>query len=193
MPAGERLATLAGPTAVLGIQPQHTASQHKPQTVYNLEVQGQHVFRVTSNGLLVHNSYGNAPRVGHSYPPNVTTNAARKAHRTDVATSTWTNHGYKHLQARTLDDAKAFSSNGGAAQYLPGVNNKALEKLAAQKGFVIEHGKTKYFFYKSDKVIGYDNGTATQWIRAEISSRMYHGHPMRVDRLPKAVRDAFGL
>ncbi len=73
------------------------------------------------------------------------------------------------------------------------MNNKALEKLAAQKGFVIEHGKTKYFFYKSDKVIGYDNGTATQWIRAEISSRMYHGHPMRVDRLPKAVRDAFGL
>jgi len=53
---GERLATLAGPTAVLGIQPQHTAGQHKPQTVYNLEVQGQHVFRVTSNGLLVHNT-----------------------------------------------------------------------------------------------------------------------------------------
>jgi hypothetical protein len=50
--AGERLATLAGPTAVLGIKP-----QHKPQTVYNLEVQGQHVFRVTSNGLLVHNAY----------------------------------------------------------------------------------------------------------------------------------------
>jgi len=50
--AGERLATLAGPTAVLGIQPQQAA-----QTVYNLEVQGQHVFRVTSNGLLVHNSY----------------------------------------------------------------------------------------------------------------------------------------
>ena len=53
--AGERLVTLAGPTAVLGIQPQHKAGQHKPQTVYNLEVQGQHVFRVTSNGLLVHN------------------------------------------------------------------------------------------------------------------------------------------
>ena len=47
---------------MLGIQPQHTAGQHTPQTVYNLEVQGQHVFRVTSNGLLVHNSYGNAPR-----------------------------------------------------------------------------------------------------------------------------------
>ena len=30
--AGERLATLAGPTAVLGIQPQNTAGQHKPQT-----------------------------------------------------------------------------------------------------------------------------------------------------------------
>ena len=53
MSAGERLATLAGPTAVLGIQPQQA-----PQTVYNLEIQGQHVFRVTGNGLLVHNSYG---------------------------------------------------------------------------------------------------------------------------------------
>ena len=36
---------------MLGIQPQQA-----PKTVYNLEVQGQHVFRVTSNGLLVHNS-----------------------------------------------------------------------------------------------------------------------------------------
>jgi hypothetical protein len=43
---------------VLGIQPQHTTGQHTAQTVYNLEVQGQHVFRVTSNGLLVHNTYG---------------------------------------------------------------------------------------------------------------------------------------
>ncbi len=41
---------------MLGIQPKHTAGQQAPQTVYNLEVQGQHVFRVTSNGLLVHNS-----------------------------------------------------------------------------------------------------------------------------------------
>jgi len=53
--AGERLVTLAGPTAVLGIQPQHTAGQHtagqhKPKTVYNLEVQGQHVFRLGKHG-----------------------------------------------------------------------------------------------------------------------------------------------
>jgi len=63
---------------VLGIQPQQA-----PQTVYNLEVQGQHVFRVTSNGLLVHNSYaddiaklagdtakkmfGKAPKTGGKY------------------------------------------------------------------------------------------------------------------------------
>ncbi len=43
---------------MLGIQPQQA-----PQTVYNLEIQGQHVFRVTSNGLLVHNMC--APRVGN--------------------------------------------------------------------------------------------------------------------------------
>ena len=46
-----------------------------PQTVYNLEVQGQHVFRVTSNGSLVHNDcptrtghgafgWGKAPKTG---------------------------------------------------------------------------------------------------------------------------------
>ncbi len=62
MSAGERLATLTGPTAVLGIQPKHTAGQQAPQTVYNLEVQGQHVFRVTSNGLLVHNDCPTAPK-----------------------------------------------------------------------------------------------------------------------------------
>ena len=64
---GERLATLAGPTAVLGIQPQHT-----PQTVYNLEVQGQHVFRFTSNGLLVHNTCDFSKELG------LTAQAARR-------------------------------------------------------------------------------------------------------------------
>ncbi len=59
MSAGERLATLAGPTAVLGIQPQQAL-----QTVYNLEVQGQHVFRVTSNGLLVHNTCATSTKWG---------------------------------------------------------------------------------------------------------------------------------
>lgn len=125
--------------------------------------------------------------------PITLTYAARKAHRKEVAESTWTSHGRKHLQARTLDEARIFSSDGGAAQYVPGLNNKALEKLATQKGFVIDRGNTKYFYYKSDKIIGYDNGTETQWIRAEITSRVYHGHPMRVDRLPKDVRDEFGL
>jgi len=55
---------------VLGIQPQHTASQHTPQTVYNLEVQGQHVFRVTSNGLLVHNTCAPKTALRYKLGPN---------------------------------------------------------------------------------------------------------------------------
>ncbi len=81
MSAGERLATLAGPAAVLGIQPQHTAGQHKPQTVYNLEVQGQHVFRVTSNGLLVHNAYADEIANGGRGLWKLTENAASKVMR----------------------------------------------------------------------------------------------------------------
>ena len=76
MSAGERLATLAGPTAVLGIKP-----QHKPKTVYNLEIQGQHVFRVTSNGLLVHNSYADDIANGGRGLWKLTENAASKVMR----------------------------------------------------------------------------------------------------------------
>lgn len=80
----------------------------------------------------------------------------------------------------------------GAAQYLPNVNNKALEKLATIKGHVIvQEGNTIYFYYKFQKNIGYDGGVATKWIRAEISSRTLHGHPMRYERLPKEVRDSY--
>jgi len=44
-----------------------------------------------------------------------------------VATPTTTN------KAKTVDQAIDYSSDGGAAQYALGVNNKALEKLTTQK------------------------------------------------------------
>ncbi|MDG9672348.1 hypothetical protein ONV78_31755 [Hahella sp. CR1] len=92
------------------------------------------------------------------------------------------------MKANTVEQAFQYSSNNGAAQYLPGINNKALKKLATQKGIVLEKpggSQTKYFFYKSDEVVGYDNGEATQWIRAEITSGTYHGHPINENRLLK--------
>ena len=48
---GERLDTLAGPVAVVGVE----RIGHHP-TVYNLEVHGEHVYRVTEDGVLVHNA-----------------------------------------------------------------------------------------------------------------------------------------
>ena len=75
----------------------------------------------------------------------------------------------------------------------PGINNKALERTATQKGFVLDKGNTQYFYQQFDRPIGYDNGTATTWIRAEITSKTYHGHPMRPDRLPAVVRKHFGI
>lgn len=102
-------------------------------------------------------------------------------------------HNYKHLQASTVDEAIEFSSNGGNAQYLPELSNGGLEMMALQKGFVIEHGGGYHAFAEFDQTIGYDNGEETSWIRAELTSGTYHGHPMSESRLPQAVRDHFGL
>ena len=66
---GERLDTLAGPVAVVGVE----RIGHHP-TVYNLEVHGEHVYRVTEDGVLVHNAgprdcLGGAGTHGHHSDP----------------------------------------------------------------------------------------------------------------------------
>ncbi|NBU17324.1 MAG: hypothetical protein EBS48_10020, partial [Actinobacteria bacterium] len=47
---GEQVDTLAGPVAVLSVERLESALD-----VYNIEVHGEHVFRVTADGVLVHN------------------------------------------------------------------------------------------------------------------------------------------
>ena len=76
------------------------------------------------------------------------------------------------------------------AQYLPNVNNKVIEKEALEKGHIIDNGNNDYYFiYDPGKVIGYDNGQPTSWIRAELTSGdVYHGHPIAGDRLNKYLR-----
>lgn len=127
---------------------------------------------------------------GHSYPPRensdpkVSDYEVRKQHRTEVANSEWSSHGSKHKRAKTVEEARVMSHK--AAQYLPDVNQKELEKLALQKGIVVQKtgtSTTKYFFYKSDKVIGFDSGVETMWIRSELTSGVYHGHPIAPARL----------
>jgi hypothetical protein len=48
---GERMDTLGGPVAVREVQ-----RLESPLDVYNIEVHGEHVFRVTADGVLVHNA-----------------------------------------------------------------------------------------------------------------------------------------
>ncbi len=95
----------------------------------------------------------------------------------------WSAHGNKHLKAITIEKAKSLSHVN--AQYLPGINNKSLEYEAMFKGIPIkEEGKNViYYIYDTGKVVGYDRGMPTTWIRAELSSKVYHGHPMADDRV----------
>lgn len=94
-------------------------------------------------------------------------------------------HGYKHTKAKNKEDAIKFSQR--EAQYSPDVNHAQLERLALERGQPVRHsGDTTYFFYKSDKIVGYDNGKPTYWMRAELTSGdVFHGHPMSVERVRK--------
>ncbi|MBN2910866.1 hypothetical protein JQC72_15305 [Polycladomyces sp. WAk] len=102
----------------------------------------------------------------------------------------------KHTDARTVDEAKRFSYKH--AQFLPNVDRKKLEKEALMKAeYVFVKNGVAYFFYDTGKIVGYDNGEPTTWIRAELpigdrSKPEYHGHPMskkRVDGyLKKSIR-----
>jgi hypothetical protein len=85
---------------------------------------------------------------------------------------------------------------GAASQYNRGVNNRAVERLAAQQGYV-EPGagtkKTIYFYHNTGEVVGYDGGRATTWVRAEITSNVLHGFPIHPDNLPPTIRRQAGL
>jgi len=85
-----------------------------------------------------------------------------------------------------------MSGGGGAAQYLPeadlgGISHKGLEKLALEKGVIVEHGGGYHAYLEFDRPIGYNNGKPTNWIRAELSGGVYHGHPFDPTKLPSAV------
>lgn len=122
----------------------------------------------------------------HTYLPEDKDNFRdRKDHRTLIANARWAKYD-KHMKAKSVEDAIRLSSTGlKHAQYVPGINVRLLEYTAMQRGIVHKkpNSTTLYFFYKSDSVVGYDQGKATQWIRAELTSGEFHGHPMNTDRL----------
>jgi len=108
---------------------------------------------------------------------------ARKQYTRIRQEAKWSAHGNKHLKAVNIEKAESLSHIN--AQYLPGVNNKSLEYEAMFKGIPVqEEGKNViYYIYDTKKVVGYDRGMPTTWIRAELSSGVYHGHPMADDRV----------
>ncbi|AZB41839.1 transposase [Bacillus sp. FJAT-42376] len=115
----------------------------------------------------------------------------RKDFRTKIYNAEYTPHGNKHIKAKTEEEAKRFSETGKKqAQYLPSVDNSIIEKEALLKGHVLDKGNNNYyFFHDAGKVIGYDNGLPTSWVRAELTSGgSYHGHPIAGDRLDKYLK-----
>lgn len=53
-----------------------------------------------------------------------------------------------------------------------------------KKGVLVyyDEGKEQLWkIYKSNKPVGFNDGTSTNWIRVEISSGKYHGHPIKID------------
>ena len=113
----------------------------------------------------------------------------RKNLRKLVQEGTVSNHGNKHTTARTEEEARQFSHR--EAQYLPGINNGALEKEALLNGEHLLRRKGGGFwnFYRFDDYVGYDKGIKTRWIRAEYMSETIHGHPMNLKRLSKYVKN----
>lgn len=108
-----------------------------------------------------------------------------------VKAAKWSEHGKKHLKAKTITEAEKMSAS--AAQYLPTVNNAGLEMRALQRG--IQHvdetkNGTVYFFYRFPHTIGYDGGKACNWVRAELTSgNVFHGHPMNLSRVSKYIKN----
>lgn len=103
--------------------------------------------------------------------------------------ATWSDHGGKHMQARTAAEAREMTTPTDrnpdpASQYLPEVNNQALELEALRHGEVIRGDPTQpegtvHVRYDTGRIIGYDGGEPVTTIRAEISNNVYHGHPRR--------------
>jgi hypothetical protein len=102
----------------------------------------------------------------------------------------WSDHGRKHMQARSAEQAKEMTTPtdrdpAPPSQYLPEVDNQALELEALRRGTVIRGdpttpGSTVHVRYDAGRIIGYDGGEAVTTMRAEIAAGdVYHGHPRK--------------
>jgi RHS repeat-associated protein len=109
----------------------------------------------------------------------------RKAQRI-AAQSEVTDHGRKHLKARTCAEAKAMSAGRNHAQYYPGVDHAAIERLGIAQGEVIRgepiqavlKGESFHTSYDAGMPVGASGGKEVSTIRAEYTQPgVIHGHP----------------
>ena len=89
---GERVDTLEGPVAVASVEPldRHPA-------VYNLEVHGEHVYRVAVDGVLVHNA-------GPEYVIGTYSNLRKLATGTDYQVHHLIERRFKHLFGQSMGE-----------------------------------------------------------------------------------------
>jgi hypothetical protein len=110
----------------------------------------------------------------------------------EILSSKWSNHGDKHKKAKSFSEAKKLSES--EAQYLPELDNQVIEKFVIQnydKGYILDRGNKGIWIYMYfDSQIGFNNGISTNWIRVEVQSSTYHGHPADPARVRQAVGDA---
>ena len=196
--AGDVLTLADGTTCA--IDKVYAEFSDKAITVYNFEVADFHSYYVTDIGVLVHNAaynqniydfipdqieISNGTKISKSYDRLVYGGYyGRKAYnrmRYEAKPENYT----KHIKAHNRSQAETLSHK--EAQYLPGIDHNDLEYKALFLGIPHLHSNsTMYYFYNTGKVIGYDRGMPTTWIRAELTSgKGYHGHPIGIDRLIK--------
>lgn len=98
----------------------------------------------------------------------------------------------KHDKADNIDDAKRMSKT--AAQYMPGIDRVRIERRALNPetpGVTTVDKGVMYRYVRFNHPVGYDNGKETYFMRVELtSSNEFHGHPMSVDRVKKAIGEA---
>jgi len=114
------------------------------EVVYNVRVSDHHTYFVGDEcwgwSVWAHNTYATPIHTheGHSYPVEAISFEERLAYRTIVANSEYTVYRYKHILAKTNEQAKSMSDTGSRhAQYLACLatskTNNGLELLALQK------------------------------------------------------------
>ena len=126
----------------------------------------------------------------------------RQALRQKIGQADFPNYDYKHVKAKTDNDASKFSITGEKhAQFLPSLKNnlqgmykEAIEN-AMNNGLVKKEGGKWIFIHKFEGEIGFDKGKSTKWIKVELTNNNkpdIHGHPIDLSEVRRLFPDVKG-